>query len=318
MNELAIKTQEDLINFANEFVKTTNRIISKNYNLTNAMVGMYNNVLTVKDKNGKNALETCTPLSIQKAIYTCIEKELTPTRNQVYFIPYGNELKEMDSYFGLIKMVRDYCGINVTGDVVLKGDAIKVENRIDGTKVIYHQTSAESILNNEPIIGAYAVGTDIKTGRVVDSDLMSLKDIKTSITYKGSIKETHKLFENRMLRKVPIRRLCNFFLNTSDDSKFGSYDDMLDEDNFIDCSYTINTEEQIKKETSKYEPAEEDVITANDLKLDDIDEPAVDIPEGAIEIDYNEVKGGKNKDKYRVIPNTFNKSKYTCMVTVIG
>lgn len=316
MNEITIKSQEDLVSFANEYVKAHNIITSKNYNLTNAMVGMYNNVLTTKVKDGRLVLEACTPLSIQKAIYTCIEKELTPTRNQVYFIPYGDELKEMDSYFGLIKMVRDYCGINVTGDVVLQGDSIKVEKRIDGTKVIYHQTSAENILNNNPIIGAYAIGTDIKTGRVVDSDLMSMKDIKTSITYKSSIKDTHKLFENRMVRKVPIRRLCTFFLNTADDSKFGSYDDMLDEDNFVDCSYTINTEEQIKKETSKYEPTEEDVITADDLKLDSIDESVVDIPEGAVEVPYAEFKN--NSDKYKMVKDSYNSAKKTCLVTVIG
>lgn len=319
MNELVIKTQDDLINFANDYVNKNNIITSKNYNLTSAMVGMYNNVLTIKNKDGKSALETCTPISIQNAIYTCIQKELTPTKNQAYFIPYGNELRESDSYFGLIKMVRDYCGANVFGDVILKDDSVRVENRIDGTKVIYHSTSAENILSDKPIIGAYAVATDIKTGRVIDSDMMSIKDIRISLSKSKTGGAVHKDFLNRMARKVPIRRLCTFLLNSSDDTKFSSFDENLNDDNFVDVSYTINTDEQIEKEKEKYEPKEEDKITLDNLKLDSINLNFNDsIPENAVEIDYSEVKGGKNKDKWKVVPNTFNKDKYTCMAIPVN
>ena len=315
MNELVIKNQEDLIEFANDYVKKNHIIPSPNYNLNNAMIGLFNNVLSVKDKNGKMATETCSPMSIQNAIYTCIQKELTPTKNQTYFIPWGNELKQHDSYFGLIKMVRDYCGANVFGDVILEGDSVKIENRIDGTKVIYHQSNVDSIFSNKPIIGAYAVASDIKTGRVIDSDIMTTRDINMSASRSKTGGTVHKDFKNRMSRKTVIRRLCISLLNASDDTKFNSFDNFVDEDNFIDYSYTINTEEQIESEKTKFNPTEEDVVSIDNLKLDEIQpiETSSEMVEGAFEISYSKYKN--NKDIYTLVPNSYNARTKTCFVT---
>ena len=326
MNELVLKTQEDVVSFANNYITSHNIIPSKNYNVTSAMVSLYNIVLSAKDKQGKMAIETCTPLSIQNAIYECINKELTPSRNQAYFIPYGNELKQMDSYFGLEKMVKDLCGANIYGDVVREGDAFRIENRIDGTKVVYHQTNAMGIFENKPIIGAYAVATDVESGRVINSDVMSLKDIKVSLSKSRTGGQTHKEFPEEMYKKVVIRRLCKHLLNKSDDSKYvtitntdgtvtrvNNYDELLDDSGFVDTSYTINTDEQIAKEKEKFTPTDADVINHIDLKLDEPDAPAsVVIPEGAIEISYAEYKN--NKESYEMIKDSYNPSTKTVFV----
>lgn len=320
MNELVIKTQEDLVGFANEYIKRNNIIPSKNYNVTSAMVSLYNNLLNVKDKNDKNALEVCTLPSIQNAVYECINSELTPKLNQSYFIVYGNELKCQISYFGLEKMVLERCGAKIFTGTVRDGDPIKMENRIDGSKIIFHEPNALSILQNKPIIGYYAVASDVNTGRVIDSDLMSLKEIKTSASKNKVGGQVLKEFPVEMGEKYPAKRLAKHLLNISNDSMYILVENSMGNVERVDNSnlydYTINTEEQIKKETSKYEPAEEDVITADDLKLDDIDEPAVDIPEGAIEISYAEYKN--NKEKYEMVKDSYNPSTKTVMVTVVG
>lgn len=323
-NELVIKSQDDVVALANDFIRKNHIITSKNYNVENAMVSLFTNVLTVKDKNNKSVLDTCTPMSIQNAIYECITNELTPSRSQNYFIPYGNELKCQISYFGLMKQARDLRGVNIFGDVIRDGDAIDVENRIDGTKVVKHKTNITSILTDKAIIGAYAVASDITTGRVVDSDVMSMKEINKSASKSKTGGQVHKEFPHEMSVKTVIRRLAKKLINSSDDSRVytitnpdgtvvtvNSYDDMLREDNYVDCSYTINTEEQITKEMEKFEPTDDDIMNAQELHLGGIDGPSA--PEGAIEIDYNLVKGGTNKEHFKVIPNTYNKSSYTCM-----
>lgn len=324
MNELVVKTQNDLLNFANDFIKQNNIIVSKNYNVTNAMISFFNNVLTTKDKNGKTALEVCTPLSIQNAVTECISNELNPQKNQSYFIVYGNELKSQKSYFGNAKQARDVANVIIRSQVVREGDQIDIETRIDGSMVIYHKTNIKNI--DKPITHAFAVATDVNTGRVVDSDIMSIAEIKKSWAKSKNGGSVSKEFPHEMARRTVINRLAKHFINTSDDSHkvfitdgngnpiiVESYNDLPQP---TSVEYTINTDEQLKKEQTKYEPAENEnvvVATTETLKLDPIiDETS--IPENAIEIDYNEVKGGKNKDKYKVIPNTFNKSTYTCKV----
>ena len=59
-------------------------------------------------------------------------------------------------------------------------------------------------------------------------------------------------------------------------------------------------------------------MTSENLSLGNLSPiDSADVPEGAIEIDYNLVKGGANKEHFKVIPNSFNKSTYTCMAVVL-
>lgn len=55
-NELQIKTQADVLALADNFIKTNNIITSKKYNVENAMVSLFTNVLSAKDKQGKSVL----------------------------------------------------------------------------------------------------------------------------------------------------------------------------------------------------------------------------------------------------------------------
>ena len=325
-NELVIKTQADVMELANSFIKSNNIITSQNYNVENAMVSLFTNVLSVKDKNGKSVLDTCTPLSIQNAVYECITNELTPSKKQTYFIPYGNELTSQKSYFGNIKLARDVAGVDIHSQVVREGDSIDIETRANGTMLIRHKPEIKSL--NKPIIMAYAVASDVRTNEVVDSDIMTIEEIKKSWAKSRSGGLVSKEFPHEMARRTVSNRLAKHFINTSDDSNKvfvtspdGTRVEVNQYDDLIDTNYTINTEEQERFEKEPFNPETNDyVVTAENLSLGSLTPIAesVEVPEGAIEIDYNEVKGGKNKDKYRVIPNTFNKEKYTCMVEVIG
>jgi len=327
MNELVLKekSQNAIAEFASNYVLANNIILSKDYNLGAAMTSLYLNLIQVKDKNNQPALESCSPETIQEAVIQCINKELDVSKSQGYFIPRGGKLCFDTSYFGKVKQARDLARVKIVGFVIREGEACDLERRIDGTLIVHHKPDIKCL--NNKIIAAAAVATDIDTGRVDRCDIMSLKEILVSISKSPSGGAVSKEFQHEMYIRTVVNRLAKHYINESDnklkvfvtgpkgeDMLVRNYDELPD----VDVDYTINTDEQIASEKAKYEPKEEHIVTSADLKLDDTivvePEPKIEIPEGAIEIDYNEVKGGKNKDKYKVIPNSFNKATYTCWV----
>lgn len=323
-NELQIKTQADVLALADNFIKTNNIITSKKYNVENAMVSLFTNVLSAKDKQGKSVLETCTPLSIQNAVYECITNELTPSKKQTYFIPYGNELTSQTSYFGNVKKARDVANVTIHSQVVREGDSIDVEMRANGTMLIRHKPNIKSL--NKDIIMAYAVASNPTTGDVVDSDIMTIEEIKKSWAKSRSGGAVSKEFPHEMARRTVTNRLAKHFINTSDDSNKiivtnpdGTQIQLNEYDDLINTDYTINTDEQEAFENEPFNPETNDyVVTAENLSLGNLSPiDSADIPEGAIEIDYNLVKGGANKEHFKVIPNSFNKSTYTCLAVVL-
>ena len=325
-NELVIKNQEDLVGYAQNFVKQNNIIVSKNYNVANAMIGLYTNVLSAKDKNGKMALETCTPLSIQNAVADCIHKELTPSKNQTYFIVYGNELKSQDSYFGNAKRARDVAGVDIHSKVVREGDKIDADVRANGTMIIRHKPNLLCL--DKPIIMAYAVASDTETGEVIDSDIMTMTEIRKSWAKSKNGGSVSKEFPHEMARRTVTNRLAKHIINTSDDSRkvyitdidgkrieVGEYSELPQED-VVDTDYVINTDEQEAFEKEPFNPeGDELVVTSDVLTLDPISVKSVEIPDGAIEVKYSEYKD--NQDKYRLVPNSYNQKTRTCMVEVI-
>lgn len=323
-NELQIKTQADVLALADNFIKTNNIITSKKYNVENAMVSLFTNVLSAKDKQGKSVLETCTPLSIQNAVYECITNELTPSKKQTYFIPYGNELTSQTSYFGNVKKARDVANVTIHSQVVREGDSIDVEMRANGTMLIRHKPNIKSL--NKDIIMAYAVASNPTTGDVVDSDIMTIEEIKKSWAKSRSGGAVSKEFPHEMARRTVTNRLAKHFINTSDDSNKiiitnpdGTQIQLNEYDDLINTDYTINTDEQDAFENEPFNPETNDyVVTAENLSLGNLSPiDSADIPEGAVEIDYNLVKGGANKEHFKVVPNSFNKATYTCMAVVL-
>lgn len=322
MNELVIKTQNDVINLAHNFIQTNNIITSKNYNVESAMVSLFTNVLSVKDKNGKSALETCTPISIQNAIYECITNELTPSKKQTYFIPYGNELTSQVSYFGNVKKARDVANVVIHSQVVREGDSIDLDMRANGTMLIRHKPNVKSL--NKPIIMAYAVASNPTTGAVVDSDIMTIEEIKKSWAKSRTGGAVSKEFPHEMSRRTVTNRLAKHFINTSNDSNKiiitnpdGTQVQLNEYNDLINTDYTINTDEQEKFEKELFNPETNDfVVTEENLSLGELNPVEnLEIPDNGIEISYKEYYN--NKDKYNLIKNSYNPRTKTCRVEVI-
>ena len=130
---------------------------------------------------------------------------------------------------------------------------------------------------------------------------MSTEEAKKSWAKSQTGCKVGKEFEHEMLIRTSERRTAKHLINKSGDGMMLSITNEdgtvtpIDESylaNPIDVHYTIDAEfmnEDISKESARFEPTEADVISADDLKLETIT-PVMDAPDGAIEIPYAEYK----------------------------
>lgn len=316
--EIQIKTQDGIFDFAQEYVKNNNILLSKNYDLQTAMSNLYLNLIQVTDGKGNLALEVCTKESIQEAVMQCINNGIDVGKKQGYFIPRGNKLTYMNSYFGNVKQARTTSRVRIFSNVIREGEQAEPEARIDGSLVIHHKPSIKCL--NKKIVAVYAVATDIDTGRVINSDVMSMEEIRKSWLKSSNGAKVAREFEHEMARRTVENRLAKHFINKSDDSQKMFITDSNGNEIEVktykelpsEYEYTIDTAEQIEKEKAKYDPApEENVISVEDLQLEPISEN-IDIPETAQEIQYKEYKD--NTDKYTMVKGSYDNVKKTCLV----
>lgn len=82
----------------NEFLKSRQLDLPRNYSLDNALKSAYLTLNTVKDKNDKPVMtdgkltEVCTRASIANAVLDMVIQGLNPSKKQCYFIVYGKTL----------------------------------------------------------------------------------------------------------------------------------------------------------------------------------------------------------------------------------
>lgn len=179
----------------------------------------------VKTKSGTPAINVVKQESVVKCGLDILTKHLDLSKNQVALICYGDTLKLQMEYFGRVALVKSELGIDIHSCVIRKEDEIEIDIDEFGVKHITHKTKWKNFAND--ITGAYAVA--IKDGKVVDSDIMTFKDIYTSwLQSQGGIKDTHKNFREEMCRKTVESRLCKHIYQKSggkSDISFGDFDE---------------------------------------------------------------------------------------------
>jgi len=221
--QIARVTQDKLIAWAKEFAYgkdgKTKIALPTNYDVVGAVKALWLGLLDVKDKNGRLALEVCTPASIERAVHEMIAKGLDPRKKQCYPIVFGNSLVIMESRYGAERTARAY-NPNLSdfrAQLIYDGDTYD-EEVINGRLVISNHKHKLPLLQRTPdkIIGAYS--TVIIDGEV-DCELMSIEEIKRSWAKSKNGGQVHKEFPEEMCKKTVIKRHAKRFINTSDDSE---------------------------------------------------------------------------------------------------
>lgn len=165
----------------------------------------------LKDKNGRSALEVCTPASISTALFQMVTKGLNAALNQGYLIVRGDQLCFQESYFGKVLMVkRIYPDWHPQPVVIREGDVF--EHGIDVTTgkkfIIKHEQKFENL--DKDFIGGYIY---LPTG---DVHVMTKKQIMAAWAKSSSREQaTHKAFSEKMVGKTLVNSGCNMIINTT-------------------------------------------------------------------------------------------------------
>jgi recombination protein RecT len=164
----------------------------------------------------------CTPESIFTAMMQCIRLDLLPNTPEQYaaLIPYGSELQFQLMYPGGIELAyRSGVVSTIKADVVFPEDEFDYDDAIN---YIHHKKSLtidRTKANN--IIAAYAVGK-LSNGEVM-FEVMSpseIQKIKDKAVKAKSADSPWAQWEERMIRKSPLKRLFNVLPSSTKDNRF--------------------------------------------------------------------------------------------------
>ena len=321
-NKLAQIDETAIMQVATNYVKDIQ--VPANYDANNAVKSFVLAVSTLQDKNKHRALDVCTPQSIIASMQKMLSRGIDLNKKQGYLIVRGETLCLDVGAFGNVKIMKDATGFDMFSNVIYDGDKVKITRRKDGSQVIEVQTSWNNIKSAQ-IVGAYAVVSDRQNGKVIDSDIMTMEEIRVSWAQSSnSSLETHKKFPHEMCRKTVESRLAKRLVNTSgDERKYQELEQyILSEDNYA----VVDAREEFDKPVELDNDDSAQVVEKDDNSitlptLEDLDkQPEKPNVEGAVEIAYREYKSSKDagEDKYELIPNSYNAKTRTCFVKVKG
>ena len=248
----------------------------KDYNPTNALMGAYLIMKETTDKNGKCILESCSQNSIANALMDMCTLGLNASKKQGYFIAYGGKCQFQKSYFGNITIARRNGLKDVNAEIIYEGDTFKYHIE-DGMKVIDVHEQDFMNIDNDKIIGAYAVG--IMEDGSKRTEIMNINQLKKAWNQRmGGLKEdatsTHTKFKDQMAKKTVINRLCKMIGNTSTDGNIAETSDRLDEIENVDMVqedvvYEIENNANAKDFTEVESEVVANVEVVEDTKLPD-------------------------------------------------
>ena len=186
----------------------------KDYNYVNAVKATMLKLQDVKDKNGKPALEVCTPSSIQSALFSMVVKGLDVSKNQAYLVVYNDKLQLQESYFGKVLQVkRIFPEWEPRPNIVHADDTFKytVNPETGRRELVEHTQSLENL--DKPIVGGYIYLPCADGGK--DLYCMTYKQIVASWSKSRSGGATAKQFPEKMAMKTLVNSGCNIIINST-------------------------------------------------------------------------------------------------------
>ena len=187
------------------------------YNVANSLMGAYLILKETEDKNHKPILESCSQASIANSLMDMATLGLSVQKKQGYFIAYGGKCQFQRSYFGNITIARRFGLKDIHAEVIYEGDNF-VYHIDDGNKVLDKHEQSIANIDNDKIIGAYAVVIMQDGTKMLE--VMNMKQIKQSWQQGYGYKEgsgTHSKFADQMAKKTVINRALKQIINTHGD-----------------------------------------------------------------------------------------------------
>ena len=227
------------------------------YNATNAIKASMLVLQEIKDKNGKPALEVCTPSSIQSALFSMVVKGLDVSKNQAYLVVYGDKLQLQESYFGKVLQVkRIFPEWEPRPNIVHEGDTFKykVNPETGRRELVEHTQSLENL--DKPIVGGYIYLPCADGGK--DLYCMTYKQICSAWSKSRSGGATAKQFPEKMAMKTIVNSGCTMVINSTPSQS--SFADNSDDPNAPEPAQEFDYAEEIV-EVHELPDAPQDVDT---------------------------------------------------------
>lgn len=186
----------------------------KDYNYVNAVKATMLKLQEIKDKNGKPALEVCTPASVQSALFKMVCTGLDVSKNQAYLVCYGDQLQLQESYFGKVLQVkRIFPEWEPRPNIVHEGDTFKytVNPETGRKELVEHTQSLENL--DKPIVGGYIYLPCADGGK--DLYCMTYKQIVAAWNKSRSGGATAKQFPEKMAMKTLVNSGCTMVINST-------------------------------------------------------------------------------------------------------
>lgn len=245
----------------------------KDYQFVNAIKMSMLKLQDLKDKNGRPALQVCTPASVSTALFQMATKGLNAALGQAYLLVRGDQLCLQESYFGKVLMVkRIYPHWNPNPVVIREGDVF--EYSIDpatGKKfVVKHEQKLENM--DKDFVGGYLY---LPTG---DLYIMTKKQILTAWSKSSSREQaTHKAFSEKMVGKTLVNSGCNMIINSTPEYQIS----MDEETNMIENKlpdYEEAEDQTYASKTTDFEEVEEvdEAKVVEPVKVEEVvEEPSI-------------------------------------------
>lgn len=193
--------------------------LPNNYSVGNALKSAYLVLQETQTRDKKPVLQACTQESIANSLLDMATQGLNPSKEQCYFIAYGNKLTMSRSYLGTIALTKRIKGVkDVKGYAVYKDDKFELGfDILTGKQKILEFCPG---LNRDPknLIGAFAL--ILGDNEILHTEYMDINQIHNAWN-QGSMKGNsgaHKNFPDQMAIKTVINRACKYYVSTSDDS----------------------------------------------------------------------------------------------------
>lgn len=218
----------------------------RNYSYANALRAAQLVLLEAKTRDNKPVLEACSKESVLNTLLSMVTKGLNVSKNQCYFIPYGNQLQLSVSYLGKVAMTKRLEGVkDVKAYALYDGDVFMTEfDGMTGRLLVKEYKPQFSNINAGKVIGAFAM--IIGEEGVLHTEVMTITQIQQAWG-QGAAKGNsgaHKNFTEEMAKKTVINRAVKMFVNASDDSDLD-----FGEDDFMEQEYKTAEVREAAKET---------------------------------------------------------------------
>lgn len=245
-------------------------VLPKDYSAVNAVKASMLVLQETVDKNKRPALEVCTPVSIQKSLFSMVTQGLDVSRGQGWFIVRGDKMTFMPSYFGNILQVRRlYPNWSPVAHTVREGDdfeyTINPEN--GKMKLVKHTQKLENL--DKDFIGAY-IYLPCADGEP-ELYVMTRKQILAAWSKSSNQSlSVHKQFDEKMALRTIINSGCKKVINSTpnpevaqnDDDDPNNFQDPVggEETNFVDFEEVQDEQKEVAEEqpqTETQQPTQE-------------------------------------------------------------